>query len=232
MLQREPIADYLEALTRELSFDRALSRRVCAEAEDHLWQAIDGCVSLESQRKAVADFGDPRAIARQYATAILLAHIRWVGLAVIGASSAIFLAMKLRVEWYEMMDWKLSAEWETARAVGLALDRCSFIGAITVALVGWVYISTRRAPIQFDGAYSKELNRCIALCEAAAIGLIVSVVMETALAGVRLVEVELCVAASVPILSLVIEMIAAALLVLRIRAMIRRTGAVVSLLET
>jgi hypothetical protein len=228
--QPGPIADYLDALVGELGFDIALSRRVCAEVEDHLWQATDGCMSIESQQQAVANFGDPHDIARQYITATLLAHIRWVGLAMIGAATAIFLAMKARVVWYEVMQWKLNAEWEAVRAIGLAIDRCGFIVALSIALIGWVYISTRRAPVRFDIPYNKELNRCIVLCGAAATGLIVSVTIETVLVGIRLLELEWSVAALVPILSIVIEMAAAALLVLRIRAMIRRTAVVFSLL--
>jgi hypothetical protein len=230
--QPDPIADYLDALARELSFDAALSRRVCAEVEDHLWQATNGCLSIESQQQAVANFGDPREIARQYITTTLLTHIRWVGFAMIGASTVIFLAMKARVVWYEVMQWKLNAEWEAVRALGLAIDRCGFLTAITIALIGWVYISTRRAPVQFHVTYNKELNRCIVLCGAAATGLIVSVTIETVLAGIRLFEMEWCAAALVPILSLVIETAAATLLVLSIRSMIRRTAILSSLLET
>jgi hypothetical protein len=228
--QPGPIADYLDALARELGFDIVLSRRVCAEVEDHLWQVTDGCMSIESQQQAVANFGDPRDIARQYIPATLLAHMRWVGLAMIGAATAIFLAMKARVVWYEVMQWKLNAEWEAVRGIGLAIDRCGFIVALSIALIGWLYISTRRAPVRFDVPYNKELNRCIVLCGAAATGFIVSVTTETVLAGIRLREMEWCVAFSVPILSIVIEMAAAALLVLRIRGMVRRTAVVFSLL--
>jgi hypothetical protein len=230
--QPGPIADYLDALARELGFDSALSRRVCAEVEDHLWQMTDGCTSVEGQQRAVANFGDPRDIARQYVTATLLAHIRWVGLAMIGAATAIFLAMKARVVWYEVMQWDLCAEWAAVQATGLAIDRYGFLSAISIALIGWVYISTRRAPIRPDVTYNKELNRFIVLCGGAAGGLIVSVTVETVLTGVRLFETEWCAAVLVPILSLIIEMAAAALLVLRIRAMIRRTAVAFSLLET
>jgi hypothetical protein len=230
--QPGPIADYLDALARELGFDIVLSRRVCAEVEDHLWQATEGCLSIESQQRAVAHFGDPRDIARQYVPATLLAHIRWVGLAMIGASIAIYVAMKARVVWYTLMQWELNAEWEAVQATGLAIDRYGFLAAISIALIGWVYISTRRAPIRLLVTYNKELNRCLVLCGAAAGGLIVSVTVETVLTGIRLFEVEWCAAALVPILSLIIEMAAAALLVLRIRAMIRRTAVAFSLLET
>jgi HAAS domain-containing protein len=230
--QPGPIADYLDALARELGLDIALSRRVCAEVEDHLWQVTDGCTSIESQQQAVANFGDPRDIARQYITATLLAHIRWVGLAMIGAATAIFLAMKARVVWYALMQWESNAEWDAIRAIGLAIDRYGFLAAISIALIGWVYINTRRAPIRLDVTYNKELNHCIVLCGAAAAGLIVSVTVEAVLTGIRLFEMEWCAAALVPILSLIIEMAAAALLVLRIRAMIRRTAIAFSVFET
>src|SRR6202030_2449580 len=39
MPQRSPVADYLNALTRELGFDRPLAHRVRQEVEDHLWEA-------------------------------------------------------------------------------------------------------------------------------------------------------------------------------------------------
>ena len=39
MPQRAPVADYLDALTRELSFDLPLAHRVRQEVEDHLWEA-------------------------------------------------------------------------------------------------------------------------------------------------------------------------------------------------
>jgi hypothetical protein len=227
-----PIADYLDALARELCFDTALSRRVCAEIEDHLWQATDGYVSIESQRQALANFGDPRDLARQYMTASLLAQLQRVGLAMIGASIVIYGAMKARVAWYVMMQWEVTAEWEGVRAVGLTIDRWGFLAAISIALAGWAYIGTRRAPVRFHATYNRELSRCIVLCGAAAGGLILSVTVEAVLTGLRLFEMEWCSAALVPILSLVIEMAAAAVLVFRIRAITRRTAVVSSLLET
>jgi hypothetical protein len=230
--QPGPIADYLDALARELGFDIVLSRRVCAEVEDHLWQVTDGGTSIESQQQAVANFGDPRDIARQYIPATLLAHIRWVGLAMIGATAAIFLAMKARVVWYALMQLESNAEWEAVRAAGLAIDRYGFLAAISIALIGWAYIGTRRAPMRLHVTYNRELNRCIVLCGTAAAGLIVSISVETVLTGIRLFEMEWSAAALVPIVSLIVEMTAAALLVLRIRAMIRRTAVAFSLLET
>ena len=54
MPQRSPVADYLDALTRELGFDRPLAHRVRQEVEDHLWEATaaNGGSSVEAQTRA------------------------------------------------------------------------------------------------------------------------------------------------------------------------------------
>jgi hypothetical protein len=49
MPQRGPVADYLDALTRELSFDGPLAHRVRQEVEDHLWEAQTA--TRQSKRK-------------------------------------------------------------------------------------------------------------------------------------------------------------------------------------
>ena len=55
MPQRSPVADYLDALTRDLGFDRPLAHRVRQEVEDHLWEATaaNGDSSMEAQARAV-----------------------------------------------------------------------------------------------------------------------------------------------------------------------------------
>lgn len=232
MRQSDLIADYLDALARELSFDVALSRRVRAEIEDHLWQVTDRCPSFECQEQAVADFGDPRDLALKYLTVSLLTQIRSVGFAMIGASVVIYIAMEVRVMWYGLMQWKMNAQWETVRAIGMAIDRGGFLVAISIALIGWVYISTRRAPIHFHVEYNKEINRCVVLCGAVASGLIVSVITETVLTAIRLLEMGSGLASLVPILSVFVELAAPAVLVFHIFAAIRRTAIVASLVHT
>ena len=127
------IANYLDTLARELSFDLALSRRVCTEIEDHLWQATDGCPSIEGQQQAIANFGDPRDIAKQYMTTALLTQVRWLGLSMIGsASTCIFLGLMKAKSCmvHAVMEWKVNAEWEAVRAIGLIIDRYGFIVAV------------------------------------------------------------------------------------------------------
>jgi hypothetical protein len=68
------IQDYLDGLSRELDFDRSLARCVRQEVEDHLWEAVAADPTgnlLEAQRRAVANFGDARVIAAQFAVVSL-----------------------------------------------------------------------------------------------------------------------------------------------------------------
>ena len=61
---------YLDQLTRELSFDPSLARRMRAEAEDHLQEAVASDpmgVTTEAERRAIARFGAARDIAPQCA---------------------------------------------------------------------------------------------------------------------------------------------------------------------
>ena len=71
------IAEYLDALSRELGFDPALGDRVRSEVADHLWESTHnepGIDPAEAQRRAIAKFGDAREIARQYAASSLFAQ--------------------------------------------------------------------------------------------------------------------------------------------------------------
>src|SRR6202035_279052 len=64
------ISDYLDTLSRELSFDTLLAQRVRQEVEDHLSEAVAAEPEDDSgaaQRRAIRNFGDPRAIASEYA---------------------------------------------------------------------------------------------------------------------------------------------------------------------
>lgn len=233
MPQSGPIASYVDALAQELSFDAALSRRVRAEVEDHFREAAadaPGGPSPETLRQAIADFGDPRELARQYAAASLLAQMRRVGVVMLLALAGIFAAMEGRVAWYDLVKWQVSDGAKIAGAIGLPIDRSAFMLALGIALIGCGYIGTRRAPAEFHLAYGKELNRCLLLCGAAAAALLLSVATETVLNCFRLFGTGLSAAALVPALSLAAEMAAAGALVLHIRATLRRTAIAASLL--
>ena len=68
------ISDYVERLARELAFDPSLAQRLRREVEDHLREAAAADPAgggPEAERRAIANFGDPRAIAAQFAVVSL-----------------------------------------------------------------------------------------------------------------------------------------------------------------
>jgi len=231
MRRCDPIADYLDALARALGFDPALARRVRLEAEDHLREAVaqePGCADAE--RRAIANFGDPRALARQYAAFSLLAQARRLGLGAVLALVGIFAAMKARIAWYEFTQWTLSDDLKAMNAIGVPLDRYTFLLALALAIIACGYIASRRAPAEFHGGYGRELKRCVILCAAAAGALLGVVGTETVLTGFRLSAAEWP-AAAIPALSITAEIACAGALVWQIRRALRRAACAASLLR-
>jgi len=102
------IPDYLESLARELDFDRSLSRCVRQEVEDHLWEAVAADSTgnlLEAQQRAIANFGDARAVAAQFAVVSLAKRTRRAGVAAVLVIASDLIAMKARVAWYAAAQW-------------------------------------------------------------------------------------------------------------------------------
>jgi len=233
MPQPSPVADYLDTLTRALAFDPALARRVRREAEDHLGEAVerDGAGGIAAEQHAVAAFGEPRALARQYAAASMLAQTRRVGAATMAALAGIYLAMKGRIAWYELMQWGLSEELKPMNAIGVPFIRAAFITALAGAVVACAYIATRQAPAELHRAFGRELRRCVVLCTAAGIALIGAVAIEAVLTAFRLALAEFPAVALVPALTLVAELALASALVLHIQAVFRRARYAAALLE-
>jgi hypothetical protein len=231
MPQPRPVADYLDTLARALAFDPALACRARREAADHLHEASerDGGRCVEAERQAVAAFGDAHALARQYAATSLLTQTRCIGASTLAAITGIFIAMKCRVLWYELLQWGLPEDLRAMNAIGLPLDRWAFLGALAVALVACAYIATRRTATELHRAYGRELRRCVVLCTVAAAALTVVVAVETVLTGCRLYASQPS-AAAIPALSLAAELVFAGALVLYIRTAFRRARCAATLL--
>jgi hypothetical protein len=226
MLQHGPVADYLDALVGELSFDRALAHRVRIEVEDHLWEAAaarPGGPSPQNQRQVIAEFGEPGELATCYISASLLSQARRAAGTALLAVFAIFVAMEARITWYGLLEWKSDPHWLTAP--GLWLDRWAFAIALLIALAGCFYSASRRAPPRFGEDYGRELDHCIALCAAAAAALLVTVLTETILTSVRLLGWGLRWEILIPVGSLAAEIAAAVLLIRQIRTMVRNKTA-------
>jgi hypothetical protein len=99
-MQRPGLIDeYVGRLARKLDFDRSLRWRVCREVEDHLREAA---ATNGTGDVAAANFGDPDAVAAQFAVISLAKRSRTTSSASIVGIAAIFVAMKGRVAWYAM----------------------------------------------------------------------------------------------------------------------------------
>lgn len=228
-----PIAEYLDKLTRELRFDPQLSRRVRREVEDHLMDAIAdgaGTSPREAARLAIARFGDPRLIARQYAPLSLLQQARRVGGILILAIAAILVLMKGRGALYEFLQWRLNADWLGGLgAIGPVIDRYVFQVSLLLGILGWLYIASRRAAPTINTDFQHQLKRCLLLSAAASSLLIGAVVLDTILGGMRTVGAGMSLAAVIPLLSIAIEIALVGIIIVELRKVIQRKALVSSL---
>lgn len=221
------ISEYLERLARELAFDPVLARRMRREVEDHLREALERDPSddrLDAERRAVAKFGDPRAIASQFAVVSLAALARRVGLAALLLIGAVFIAMKARVAWYGVMPFPLAEETRALGEIVLSIDRWAFWLALLAGAAGWVYIDSRRPPEGFTREYRTQLRRFSALCSAATAALVVCVASDGVLTLLRLIGAQWSVGFFVPLFSMAIEIACAGALVSCLRAMARHAS--------
>jgi hypothetical protein len=206
------ISEYAESLAAQLGFDWALSRRVRQEVEDHLRDAVAAAGGgREAEQRAIARFGDPRAIAAQFARGSLARQARSTGMTVLLVLVAILLAMQARIAWYGLTQWPACARLEATSDAITLVDRIAFCCAVLAAFTAWV--CRRRLPIFFAGG---------ALATGAAL---VSVACDGALTALRLSGWEYSADFLVPLASMGIEIACAAALALHIRSAVRRAAA-------
>jgi hypothetical protein len=229
------IPDYLERLAHELDFDRSLSRCVRQEVEDHLWEAVAADPAgdtSESQCRAIANFGDARAIAAEFAVLSLARHSRRAALVAVLVIAGVFVAMKARVAWYADMQSVVSDEIQAVSAVVLLVDRYAFLSSVVIGLGGWVYIQSRKIPATFDPAHRRQLRRFFLTCRAAAAALIVSVTSDAVLTALRLRGTEFSTTSLVSILSIAIEIVCVGILVFQIRRVALRATSTAALMQS
>lgn len=228
-----PIAEYLDSLARALRFDPQLSLRVRREVEDHLLDAIadgPGTSPKEAARLAIARFGDPRLIARQYAPLSLLQQARRVGGILILAIAAILVLMKLRGAWYEFLQWRLNPDRLLGLgAIGVAIDRYVFQVSLVLGIFSWLYLATNRAAPTIDGDYQRQLKRCFLLAATTSGLLIAAVVLDTILGGTRALDAGMSLAAMIPLLSIAIEIGLVGVIIAELRKVVQRKALVSSL---
>ena len=226
MAESGVISEYVERIASELAFDPSLSRCVRREVEDHLWEAVSADPAgdrLEAERRAVTNFGDPHAIAAQFAVASLAQHARRVGFAAIVVIAAVFIAMKARLTWYAVMGCATDQMGALGEIV-VSIDRYAFWLSVLVGIGGWMYIDSRRIPAALTPEYRAQLRRFFLLCLAATGALIASVISDGVLTSFRLVGTRWSLDSLIPVVSMAIEVVCAGGLVVSIRGMTKRTA--------
>jgi hypothetical protein len=229
------IPDYLERLARELSFDQSLARNVRQEVEDHLWEAVAADPAgnmLAAQQRAIANFGDARAIAAQFAVISLARHSRRAGAAALLVIAGVFIAMKARIAWNAAAQLAIGEDMRAVSSLVIQIDRYAFWLAVIIGLGGWAYIVSRRITAGFNPAYRRQLRRFFVLCCAAAAALVVSVISDGVLTALLLRGMELSAGLLVPVFSMAIEIACVGILVFHIRGITRRTASTAALLNT
>jgi hypothetical protein len=225
----DPIADYLDALTRELAFDPALSRRVRQEVEDHLREAAAAEATgsaIGAEISAIARFGAPQQIAAPYKTLSLHMRMKRTGLFALGAILAAFVAMESRVIWYRLTQWNVGETLKAASATIIPIDRVAFLLAITLGVAGSIYIITRPIPVASRPASRHQVRRGQALIAMAAAAAVVAVVCETILTTWRLTETAWTLASLLPAATIMLEAAIVCAAVVYIRNTILRASGI------
>ena len=208
MHPHEPVADFGSAVARELSFDPRLARRLRAEVEDHLHEALANRADPHGEKRlaeVMREFGDPQAFARQFLATALLSLARRTAAVTALAVIGMFGAMEARAAWYGWVNWPASGHVRAANAIGHPVDRVAFVLAAAFALSALAYVITRRAPARFHATFGWEIGFCIKLNAAVTLALMSAMATELVLTGVRLFEAELDARALVPFVSLMVE---------------------------
>src|SRR6516225_7944956 len=191
MRPREPIADFGSAVARELSFDPRLARRLRAEVEDHLHEALADRGDPHGENglaEVMCAFGDPQAFARQFLATALLSLARRAAAVTALAVVGMFGAMEARAAWYGWVNWPVSDHVRAANAIGHPVDRFAFVLAAAFALSALAYVVTRRAPIRFHPTFGREIGFCVKINAAVALALIGAMGTELVLNGIRVFE--------------------------------------------
>jgi hypothetical protein len=225
MLPHSPIADYLDALARELAFDPPLSRRVRREVEDHLREAATTApteTAPEAEWRAIRRFGNPVEIAGQYRAAALYARMRRSGTLLVVAAAGVFFAMKARASWYGLMQWEISRQLKIVSGVVLPIDRYVFLLGTTLGILGWLYIFSRAIPRNYRQSCRDQLQRCQILMGMAAVAVGVAVAIDTFLTIFRLLEAQWSSVVWLPAGSLAAEIAMTAVIAIHLRNTARR----------
>jgi hypothetical protein len=221
------ISEYLDTLTRELSFDPSLARRMREDAENHLQEAIASDpmgATIEAERRAIDRFGAARDIAALCAIPSLSKQAKNAGAAATLIAICVLIAMKSRLAWYGATGPANddAPHLDSIRAILASVDRFSFWCALLIAICGWAYIGIARRSNTTSTAWRNRLRRSLSLCTAATVAVVVTVTADATLAAIRLFPAGWSASIFFPFLTIGLEATLAVILVVQIRVAMRR----------
>ena len=220
------ISEYLDALQAGLRFDSSLARRVRQEFEDHLREAVaaDPCEDRrQAEQRAIANCGDPRAIATELAIISLARRTKRLAVTIVLVLAGVLLLMRGLIAWYAAVEWAICDDMKPLAATIGMVSRYAFWTATLIGVAAWAYASRYRLPSDYAYAqYSRHLNRFRMLSGIATAVLLVCVVSAGALTMIRLTSTNPSLAFFIPVLSVALEVLAAGTLVILLRALTRQ----------
>ena len=226
-----PVADYLDALARDLAFDPALSRRVRQEVEDHLREsaAAEAAEStIDAENRAISRFGTPQQIVMQYRAVSLHMRMRRTAFLVLCAILAAFAAMESRVVWYGLTHWEIGPLLKSVGGIIVPVDRCAFLLAIALGVVGSIYIISRPIPVAYRPGSRSQIRRGQILIGAAVGATAIAVTCEAILTSWRLAEARWTAGSLFPMASIITEAAIVSAAVVYIRNTVLRASAILS----
>jgi hypothetical protein len=219
------VGSYAERVADPLGFDPSLARRVRQEVVDHLCEASEaGGGDLAAQQRAIASFGDPTELARQFALVTLVRKGRRASWLVLLAIVLALFAMRARLAWYAAAHLQLP-EQAVALAVWVgAADRWMFWLSVVLAVAAWADLRAAGYPLRADRPFRKRMARYRRMAAAATGALLACVCGDIALTALRFRDSQVSSQHAVPLLSLALEIACVAALVWRMRALSRHAG--------
>ena len=229
------ISEYLDTLQAALRFDCSLARRVRKEFEDHLREAVAADPSedrRQAEQRAIANCGDPRAIATELAIISLARRTKRLAIIIVLVLAGVLLLMRGLIAWYAAIQWTISDDMKPLAAPIGVVIRYTFSTATFIGAAAWAYGSRHRLPSDYTYAhYSRHLYRFCGLSSIATAALLVCVLGGGALTIIRLTSTNPSIAFFIPVLSVALELLAAGTLIILIRALTRQAEFTAGLLQ-
>jgi hypothetical protein len=140
---RDAVADYLAAVTTQLTGPPSVRAAVTDELRDGLLEALEthqarGCSQAEAAAAAIAEFGDPAAVAAAFGPELGAVQARRVALGLLVTGPLVGLAWIAAVLFNVLPPWRhqLIGPWLALPLVGLALAVAGPALGLTVAATG------------------------------------------------------------------------------------------------